>query len=69
MVLAVSGNIPYSSIPSDGLVAPTTTRACPASASGVAAVDAPIQRWAYVNMGAYHSLDDPSIANGPSLKD
>eukprot|EP00975_Prorocentrum_lima_P037289 7846584-Prorocentrum_lima.AAC.1 len=51
MVLTVDGNIPYLSIPRDGLVAPKTTRACPAGSNSVSAAVAPIE-----SMGAKSCL-------------
>eukprot|EP00975_Prorocentrum_lima_P062902 12888221-Prorocentrum_lima.AAC.1 len=66
MVLTVDGNVPYLSIPRDGLVAPKTTRACPADSNFTSTTGAPIERWAHVNMGATHFLSDLSVAKAPN---
>eukprot|EP00975_Prorocentrum_lima_P034501 7252012-Prorocentrum_lima.AAC.1 len=68
MVLTVDGGIPYLSIPRDGLVAPKTTRACPAGKNTLSEITGPIERWAHVHMGAKSFISDPTVAGGPKLE-
>eukprot|EP00975_Prorocentrum_lima_P034343 7219925-Prorocentrum_lima.AAC.1 len=68
MVLTVDGGIPYLSIPRDGLVAPKTTRACPAGKDLSPANQGPIERWAHVHMGAKCFISDSTAAGGPKLE-
>eukprot|EP00975_Prorocentrum_lima_P008534 1822852-Prorocentrum_lima.AAC.1 len=69
MVLTVDGGIPYLSIPRDGLVAPKTTRACPAGRDSLSETTGPIERWAHVHMGAKCFISDSSTAGGPKIED
>eukprot|EP00975_Prorocentrum_lima_P052217 10939741-Prorocentrum_lima.AAC.1 len=67
MVLTVDGDIPYLAVPREGLAAPTTTRACPASTADVKAETKEIRRWAGVTTGATHFTSDPESEGGPPL--
>eukprot|EP00975_Prorocentrum_lima_P031036 6517901-Prorocentrum_lima.AAC.1 len=65
MVLTVEGNIPYLTVPREGLAVPTTTRACPASKERAETRE--VRRWAGVTMNATHFMGDPESDGGPPL--